>query len=372
MAKKYTQLEVENILKEHGCKLSSEYKNSTTNIKVECSCGNIFYKALKIMNYKKYYMCNTCIKEIMTKKQIIPYEELKSKIESVGYELLTSIDDYNKASEKCRLRCDKGHEYEQIPYDLLKGYRCKTCATKDVMDKLRLPFNLVVEELNYLGFILLSDKYVNVDARINVKCKTCNHIFESSFKSLKNGTKCPECYKEIRKQNSIIPYEQRLEYVRSFGFDILTPKEEYVDGGQKVNLLCDRGHEYSASLHDFKTGNRCPRCRKSKGEVEVSRILDSLHIGYETQYRIKECKFYNCLPFDFYLPSYNLLIEYDGKQHYELESFGLDMWNFVDIKMRDTVKNIYCKNNNIELLRIPYWDFNKIEDIIKNKINNMS
>ena len=89
------------------------------------------------------------------------------------------------------------------------------------------------------------------------------------------------------------------------------------------------------------------------------------------QYKFDDCRFYNHLPFDFYLPEYNILIEYDGKQHFILNSFGKDMWHFVDIKIRDTVKNVYCENNNIELIRIPYWEFNDIENILKDRINKL-
>ena len=78
------------------------------------------------------------------------------------------------------------------------------------------------------------------------------------------------------------------------------------------------------------------------------------------------------LPFDFYLPDYNILIEFDGKQHYVIESFGKDLDTFISIKIRDTIKNIYCDKNNLNLIRIPYWEINNIEEILNNKIINKS
>jgi hypothetical protein len=66
----------------------------------------------------------------------------------------------------------------------------------------------------------------------------------------------------------------------------------------------------------------------------------------------------------------NLLIEYQGKQHYELVNFRNKMSddkvykNFEVIKIRDHLKKEYCKNNNIPLLEIHYKDFKNIESIL--------
>ena len=371
MPKSYTQKEIKQLLKEHGCELLSEYINTTSDIKVKCNCGNIFYKKLKIMNKIGLYMCNNCIKKRLIEKQITPYDEIKEKVEKIGYILLTSKDDYTKASDKCRLKCDKGHEYSQIPLDLFKGHKCKICATEEVMNKLRLSFEDVKANVDEYGFIMLSTEYKGINSPIKVKCKKCGHIFYPLLSNLKKGSGCPKCYDRIRSKHMIIPYNERLKYVRSFGFDILTTEEDYIDGSHNVDILCDEGHVYSSKLHDFYMGNRCPRCKKSKGEVKISKVLDDLNIIYMEQYKFDDCRFYNHLPFDFYLPEYNILIEYDGKQHFILNSFGKDMWHFVDIKIRDTVKNVYCENNNIELIRIPYWEFNDIENILKDRINKL-
>ena len=80
------------------------------------------------------------------------------------------------------------------------------------------------------------------------------------------------------------------------------------------------------------------------------------------------------LKFDLYLPEYNLCIEYDGEQHFEPVRFaGCSIENatqaFENTKINDQIKNEYCKNNNISLLRIPYWDFKNIEEILEKELN---
>lgn len=77
-------------------------------------------------------------------------------------------------------------------------------------------------------------------------------------------------------------------------------------------------------------------------------------IKYKQQKTFKECKNVQVLQFDFYLPDYNCCIEYDGIQHFKPINFfgGDDFLKY--IKQNDTIKNEYCKNTHIKLLRIKY------------------
>lgn len=121
--KRYNNHEVNKLLQQHDCELLSEYKNTTSDIKIRCKCGNIFYKKLRTMNRNKLYMCNDCVKNIQAKNQTMPYSEVKRKIEEVGYQMITTESEYIKASEKCKIKCINGHIREQIPLDLFAGHK---------------------------------------------------------------------------------------------------------------------------------------------------------------------------------------------------------------------------------------------------------
>ena len=74
------------------------------------------------------------------------------------------------------------------------------------------------------------------------------------------------------------------------------------------------------------------------------------------------------MPFDFYLPDYNTCIEYDGELHYKaVDYFGGDD-ALMNTKCRDEIKTQYCKENNIKLIRIPYWEFDNIEEILNREL----
>lgn len=128
---------------------------------------------------------------------------------------------------------------------------------------------------------------------------------------------------------------------------------------------CDCGNEIETDTSSLLLGrSQSCGCLVSKGEEIISKALRELNIEYKQQYSFSNCrnpKTGHALYFDFYLPRYNCCIEYDGKQHFI--ATGCD-WNtqehLEDTHYRDTVKNKYCQENRISLIRIPYTDFNRL------------
>lgn len=105
-------------------------------------------------------------------------------------------------------------------------------------------------------------------------------------------------------------------------------------------------------------------CIKSSGETKIKKLLTELKIEFEAQKSFETCRFpdTNALArFDFYLPNYNCLIEYDGEQHFVSKNSGWSNDTKLEYtQQHDTFKTLWCKLNNIKLIRIPYTDFNKI------------
>jgi hypothetical protein len=126
----------------------------------------------------------------------------------------------------------------------------------------------------------------------------------------------------------------------------------------------------------------CPAClanRKSKGEKKVYYELEKLGYNFTPEktfpgakgcFSYKGQKGCNLLRFDAYIvkDGEEICIEFDGIQHYEpVERFGGEE-GFIITQENDRAKNEYCKNNGIRLIRIPYWDYNKIGKILENEI----
>jgi hypothetical protein len=125
----------------------------------------------------------------------------------------------------------------------------------------------------------------------------------------------------------------------------------------------------------------CPQCSSSRGEKRIRLFLENNFIDYIHQKRFKDCKIKRELPFDFAVFNNQdiliCLIEYDGEQHYKpVKFYGCDdlQANLSHDKLikNDKLKNDYCKRNKIQLLRIPYWEFDNIETILKENLGGIN
>ena len=70
----------------------------------------------------------------------------------------------------------------------------------------------------------------------------------------------------------------------------------------------------------------------------------------------------------------SFLIEYDGEQHYTGNRFSpnkeVNKEKFIRTQLYDIQKDEYCKTHDIDILRIPYWEYENIEEIITNKLRS--
>jgi len=126
----------------------------------------------------------------------------------------------------------------------------------------------------------------------------------------------------------------------------------------------DNGGEWVSYMDFFGTDEKSIM---SKGEKRIADYLNKKGMRYEYQKKYDDCRDINPLPFDFYLPQYDILIEFDGYQHYhEVQRFG----ELKYVQKHDKIKTNYCLKNGITLIRIPYWelDDNVVEWTLDNEI----
>lgn len=151
----------------------------------------------------------------------------------------------------------------------------------------------------------------------------------------------------------------------------------YINNHTKIKIICKKHGIFEQSPDHHLLGNGCPLCNNSSNESKVEKLLKEKKIKFEAQKRFLDCRDKRSLPFDFYLPDYNICIEYDGQQHFRPTDFGKcyshlteeAKQNFEIIKKHDKIKTDFCKNNGIYLLRISYKDniIDKINSILEVK-----
>ncbi len=149
-------------------------------------------------------------------------------------------------------------------------------------------------------------------------------------------------------------------------FGILTVIEELPKNYYKCKCKC--GNIISTNAKELLRKHRLScGCAKSIGEQIIISLLNNNNIEFQQQKWFNNCRnnlTNNLLYFDFYLPNYNCLIEYDGGYH----QFGWlgDEESKNNTQERDNFKNKWCKENNIPLIRIPYTHLEDIclEDLL--------
>lgn len=144
---------------------------------------------------------------------------------------------------------------------------------------------------------------------------------------------------------------------------------EYINNSTPILCKCNICHkEFEMIPNKMLIGRKCPKCYATIGEREISKFLDEMGIEYIEQCVLDKCKYINSLEYDFYIPEYNYVIEYMGKQHYELVTFGASkedaLKNFKNGQIRDNIKRDYCKKHNIRFIEIPYWEYKNIKNIL--------
>ena len=171
------------------------------------------------------------------------------------------------------------------------------------------------------------------------------------------GYGCGKCGKEqINISNGKqLSQEQFLEKVSSIkGLDFTN--SIYKTKRSNITVRCLIHGEYTTKAEVLLKGCGCPKCKSSKGEDAIEVWLMFNDIKYEQQKKFEGCEYIKSLQFDFYLPEFNLCIEYDGKQHFQPIKFFGGIKAFKELIIKDEIKNRFCQENNISLLRISYKD----------------
>ena len=157
--------------------------------------------------------------------------------------------------------------------------------------------------------------------------------------------------------------EEYYDECKEKGYDL--PIENYRGNKVRIKHVCKKGHIYEQWPNNHLQGASCPICNESHGEKFIMNYLNKNNIKYESQKKFNSLKDKQPLSYDFYLPGYNILIEYQGIQHFESVSFnGKDYTDLDKQQHHDRLKQRFAKENGYRLLR-PTYKTNTQEKINK-------
>ena len=337
----------------HKCKICNhEWEATPSNILNGCGCP----KCCNINRGNEYRK---------THEEYINEVKIKNPdIEVIGK--------YKGNKIKILHRCNVcNNEWNASPSNVLKTTRCPKCCN----NRYKKTHEEYSEEVKIKNpNIKLLSKYTGVRNPIDCECLICNNKWTTNHPSiLLGGSGCPECgNKKIGEKLKKTDDEYILE-LRTINQDI-EAIDSYVRSGIKISHRCKLcGFEWEITPSDTLRGRGCPKCKSSIGEKNISKFLNEHNIKYEHEKTFDSLKGVRngLLSYDFYLPNYNLLIEYQGEQHFRsIEYFGGEK-AFIKQQEHDKRKRKYAKLHKINLLEIRYdEDVNPALDKYFNNINN--
>ena len=414
-------------IKNPEIEILDNYLNAATKIKCKCKrCNKILNMTPNaLLSGKGCYDCKISTnirKNSKTHEQFV--RDLKNKNNNIKI-----LSKYKNSKTNILSKCIKcGYQWNANPYNLLKCTQCPKCA-----GTLRKTHDDFIKELNIINpNVTILDNYINAKSKVHCKCKICNYEWFATPDSLiHNKTGCPQCRGGVQKTHeefinrmntinsdikifdiytnaktkilcqckicgnkwSALPnsllrrhgcpkcdIERKYKTHNEFINEMLSinPNIEILDTYSGINnkILCQCkicGNKWKPIPDSLLHGHGCPTCNKSHGEKVIEKYLISKSINFISQKTFNMLLGINGgnLSYDFYIPDYNLLIEFQGLQHkqpvdFKGEGHEKAKDNFKVQQEHDKRKREYAKKHNLELLEIWYFDFDNIDKILSN------
>lgn len=377
--KKYTYEKVNKFINELGYELiSEEYVEYENKLIIKDKDSYLYYTSFKSLQNN-----NLPAKFHQSNPYTIQNIKLWCKLNDKPFELIS--DKYIKAEKKLIWKClkDNCKGIFEINWDDIRDNRrgCSFCfnkeggclATKrpDIAKEWHptkngdlTPFHVASKSGLEVWWLCLNNPKHEWSAPINRR----------------NVSGCPYCAGHYASEDyNLLVINPKLCEEWDYELNEKSPKEYTPNSNEKVWWKCKEcGHKWDTDInHRNKKngkGTGCPECKnKSKGEKRCKKYLDSKHIYYISQKTFDELLGLGggLLSYDFYLPHFNLLIEYQGEMHEQyVNGIHKSKKDFEKQQEHDKRKKEYAKKNNINILAIWYWDFDNIEEILANYLNS--
>ena len=279
--------------------------------------------------------------------------------------------------------CSKEYDIQLGSFD--RGYNCASCCNSyensfayHIQQELGEPLNKYWDwEKNDLNPYCISK---NTSQKIWIKCdKTDYHkSYFLRISSFYQGVRCPQCNKnsgKVHPKDSFgALYPEKAKYWSKNNKKL--PYEVTPMSNKKYKFICEKcGKEFSRSIKSLNqndTGVICNMCNSSKGETKIIRYLDKNDVIYiydKPYFKDLLSDLGNPLRPDFILPNEKIWIEYDGAQHFEWRKWLMSEEEYKILQNNDKIKNEYAKQHDWKLVRIPYWEFDNIEEILEKELN---
>ncbi len=351
----------------------SDYKGNDIPVIIKCKKAGHRFEQTPTNHYRngcKY--CSGCYKRdtedfIRRSIEIHKDDEGKPLYDYSKVEYITTED-------KVEIKCRNGHTFFQTPHHHL-NHGCDFCArgvyiqnTEQLIEEARKVHG---DKYDYSNSI-----YTGMNNHIIIKCEEHGEFLQVVLCHITYGRGCIKCAQQkngILQRKTLEKFIEEANIIHENKFDYSRVHESYEKSDSKINIKCSKCEvNFMMRVKDHLYGQGCPNC-KNKTHVVLFDFLRKEH-GTETfvsEKKFEGCKNKNYLPFDFYSKEHNLIIELDGRQHFEEVNIfreTLEIRHKIDFK-----KMYFLQKNNISLIRIYQEDvYENRYDWRNDLINNIN
>lgn len=361
--------------KNENIEVIGKYINNKTKIKCKCNICGFIWDALPSNLLKKTRPtgCPNCWKNRNGKS----HNDFVKEISLINPNIKI-IGDYINSTTKISCECKIcGNIWDVVPHSLISGKGCPICCIQKIKDMKTKTHQTFLDEMQNINpNVKILSKYKANKEKVMCQCKIDNHIWFATPDNLLHEYGCPCCGNKSTSEKRMKPEYKFIEEmnIQHPDIDVLG---KYCGRTQKILFHCKICHHkwYTTPSCLLTKHSGCPKCSCSKGEKIISDYLNINNIK-NIQYKTFDGLIgvgNGNLSYDFYLPDYNLLIEYQGMQHEKPVDFsgkGKDfaIKCFNKQQEHDKRKRKYAQDHNIKLLEIWYYDFDNIDEILSNFI----
>jgi very-short-patch-repair endonuclease len=279
---------------------------------------------------------------------------------------------YKNGKTKVNISCPIHGMFQQRPYNHSIGEGCFKCAHDSNGLNKRSNTNDFIEKAGRVHGTVYDYSKIVYDGnkkKVEIICPNHGSFWQTPNNHLRGQT-CPSCANVVianKNRKTTDEFVQDAKQVHGDRYDYSSV--DYKNKDANVIIVCRRHGQFNQSPHNHLLGAGCPKCVSSKGEQKIMMIMDSNGIQYERQKMFSDCRSPKgrMLRFDFFIPDKNVLIEYDGPQHFgdlRIGKYTLKKTEYEILKTHDKIKDDYTQSKGIKLVRISYREDKSIENVI--------
>jgi very-short-patch-repair endonuclease len=320
--------------------------DTRSKIKIKCNHG---IKELQIRSLLQGQGCISCKGKKWTEF------DLKNYLIKIHSELV--YEDGFMNGQFLKVVCKEHGDFNIKKDRHLSGQGCPKCSKRKKYDQTFF-IDSISKKFNNLSYD--NCIFISFNKKVIITC-TKHGDFETYPSYLLNGNGCKICRNENNSHSKEYFLQKCLERHPEIDHSIL----EYNGVDNNIKLICKKHGIFEQKAGYYLNYSKgCKYCNETKGEKQIRIYLENNNLKYKQQYKN------HGFIFDFYIPDYNTYIEFNGRQHYEpIEFFG-GVKSYNKQLSKDKLKDQILKNENIKLIKIGYWQINKVDYILKKELIN--